>query len=448
METILLVDDEQFILNSLKRLFRHKDYNVKTALSGAEGLDILAQEKVDLIVSDMRMPEMSGSEFLSKAKDKYPLVERILLTGYADMESTVSAINDGGIFGYLSKPWDDTEVVSLVESALDRRKRNKLKNAALHTYKKQKDALSIEVERKEREMAQSAAFVDFAHKQLEERKEAQERELALSDQFVDQAYRELKDSYTVTEHVLVNLIDLRFKGQRLFGISVVEVVDHLLNGLNMDEESRKVAISAAKLHALGKIGLPDDILKTPINKLSDDQRLIYQGYPETGACSLMAIAPYQSVATLLFQQKEYCDGSGFPHGLKGEEISDLAQILTIAIDYAEIRFGYTTGSRMNHEAALNMMQAMASRYNRNLLALMASLTLKVEDLEADTEIVLPTRSLRPGMTLQKDILSSSGILLLRKGATLDDDSITHLLTLEQNMKDQLNVSVKLAQGEL
>lgn len=99
---------------------------------------------------------------------------------------------------------------------------------------------------------------------------------------------------------------------------------------------------------------------------------------------------------------------------------------------------------MNHEAALNMMQAMASRYNRNLLALMASLTLKVEDLEADTEIVLPTCSLRPGMTLQKDILSSSGVLLLRKGVTLDDDSITHLLTLEQNMKGQLNVSVKLA----
>ena len=124
---ILIVDDEESVLNTLKRLFRKLPYEIFSALSGQEALAILAEQSVDLIISDMRMPEMSGAEFLSLAKDKCPLTERILLTGYSDMESTVKAINDGGIFGYLSKPWDANQLLSLVESALDQTHKNKLK---------------------------------------------------------------------------------------------------------------------------------------------------------------------------------------------------------------------------------------------------------------------------------------------------------------------------------
>ena len=117
MQTILLVDDEQGILNALRRLFRNKDYVVHTALGGQEALALLAEEKVDLIISDMRMPEMDGAEFLQKAREAYPLTERILLTGFSEMELTVRAINDGGIYGYLSKPWDNQQVLELVENA-------------------------------------------------------------------------------------------------------------------------------------------------------------------------------------------------------------------------------------------------------------------------------------------------------------------------------------------
>ncbi len=444
MQTILLVDDEQGILNALRRLFRNKDYVVHTALGGQEALALLAEEKVDLIISDMRMPEMDGAEFLQKAREAYPLTERILLTGFSEMELTVRAINDGGIYGYLSKPWDNQQVLELVENALEKRERNKFKNRALHSYKRRQQTLNVDMERKEREMAQNAAFVDFAHKQLSERQEQQEKQLALSEQFVDQAYQELRDSYTVTEQVLVNLLDLRAKGQRLFGQRVVDVVDQISLTLNLEDGKRSILVSAAKLHSLGKVGFSDSILKKPIAKLSEEEAILYQGYPETGACTLMAIAPYQDVAQLLFQQKEYLDGSGFPHGLRGDEVSDLAQILTVAIDYAEHRFGYTTGERMSHEQALSMLHANMGRYSANVLACVSSISLQVEDADSGTEIVLPVMSLRPGMVLEKDIESESGVLMLRQGAELNESAIEHLVNLEVNMKKKLTVSVRLS----
>lgn len=443
MADILLVDDEQSILNALKRIFRKRDFDVRTALGGQEALAMLEERKADVIISDMRMPEMDGAEFLARAREQYPLTERILLTGFSDIASTVKAINDGGIFGYISKPWDNEQVLSLVDSAMERRKKNTLKNRALHSYKRKQEALSLDVERKEREMAQNAAFVDFAHKQLEARQAEQNKQLEWTEQVVDQVHQELKDSYTVTEHVLINLLDLRNKGQRIFGQHVVKVVDHLAEVLSFDGDNRSILLSAARLHGLGRIGLPDSILNQPLNKLSEDERLVYQAYPETGACTLMAIPTYQQVAEIVIQQKEYCDGSGFPRGLRKDEISLHAKVLTVSLDYVELRTGLATGARMSHEQAISVMQAHAPRYGENLLPTLTTITLEVEGLESDTEIMLPVMSLRQGMVLQRDIVSESGVLLLRSGCVLSDSSIDHLANLEANLGERINVSVRL-----
>ena len=91
---ILCVDDEQSILKSLTRLFASKEYHVITAESGTIALDIMEHQTVNLIVSDMRMPQMTGAEFLGFAAQKQPDAYRILMTGYADLTSTISAIND------------------------------------------------------------------------------------------------------------------------------------------------------------------------------------------------------------------------------------------------------------------------------------------------------------------------------------------------------------------
>jgi len=114
--TILYVDDEENNLFSFKATFRIK-YNVLTALSGDEALAILQKNLVHIIVTDQRMPEMTGVEFLEKVLEKYPDPMRILLTGYADMDAVVDAVNKGKIFHYLAKPWDEDELDLTIQSA-------------------------------------------------------------------------------------------------------------------------------------------------------------------------------------------------------------------------------------------------------------------------------------------------------------------------------------------
>ncbi|WP_457335820.1 EAL domain-containing protein [Rhizobacter sp. P5_C2] len=105
--TLLLVDDEENIVSSLRRLFRRDGYNIVTAHSGAEGLQRLAEVNVDVIVSDQRMPGMTGVEFLRRAKELYPDTVRMVLSGYTELQSITDAVNEGAIYKFLTKPWDD-----------------------------------------------------------------------------------------------------------------------------------------------------------------------------------------------------------------------------------------------------------------------------------------------------------------------------------------------------
>lgn len=131
--TILLVDDEPNIRTSLRRLFRDKGFHVHIADGGKAGLALLETETVDLVISDMRMPEMDGTHFLEQVRSRWPDTVRLLLTGYADIASIIGAINRGEIYRYISKPWDDYDIVLIVRQALERK--------ALEQEKKRLEAL-------------------------------------------------------------------------------------------------------------------------------------------------------------------------------------------------------------------------------------------------------------------------------------------------------------------
>lgn len=119
--TILCVDDEIDNVDALERLFRKK-YSVLKATSGKEALEVLAKNPgpLALIITDQRMPEMTGVEFLEKTISSHPETVRILLTGYTDLESVITAVNKGQIFRYLTKPWDPTDLTNTVEHAVER----------------------------------------------------------------------------------------------------------------------------------------------------------------------------------------------------------------------------------------------------------------------------------------------------------------------------------------
>ena len=115
---LLFVDDEERVLRSLKSVFR-RDYDVYVASSGDEALEILAQQQIDVIISDQRMPNMTGSELLAEVRKQYPTTMRLLLTGYVDKLAIIDTINEGEIFRYISKPWDIDDIQSAVAQAAE-----------------------------------------------------------------------------------------------------------------------------------------------------------------------------------------------------------------------------------------------------------------------------------------------------------------------------------------
>jgi len=119
--TLLVVDDEPGILAALKRLFRRDGYAILTANSGDEGLAVLARQRVDIIISDQRMPGMTGVDFLRSAKKLYPETIRIVLSGYTELQSVTAAINEGAVYRFLTKPWDDQALREQIREALQHR---------------------------------------------------------------------------------------------------------------------------------------------------------------------------------------------------------------------------------------------------------------------------------------------------------------------------------------
>lgn len=148
---LLLVDDEENILSALVRLLRRDGYRILRANGGAAGLALLEKEEVAVIVSDQRMPEMSGVEFLTRVKERYPQTVRIALSGYTDLNSVTAAINNGAIYKFLTKPWDDELLRRNVREAFEHfhlRRENERLTVALQHANEELQALNRDLEQR------------------------------------------------------------------------------------------------------------------------------------------------------------------------------------------------------------------------------------------------------------------------------------------------------------
>lgn len=164
---ILCVDDEQNVLNALKRLFLDEEYTILTAASGKDGLKILKREGVQIIISDYRMPGMNGVDFLKEARKKWPDTVRIVLSGYADTAAIVSAINEGQIYKFVPKPWNDEELKVTISNAIER----------YHLFKKNKE-FTEELQRKNDELTR-------LNKELKSHLEFRSKALSIQQNILD-----------------------------------------------------------------------------------------------------------------------------------------------------------------------------------------------------------------------------------------------------------------------
>lgn len=413
--TILCVDDEANILSALKRLFRGEGYRILTAGGGKEGLTLLEQERVDLVISDMRMPEMNGAQFLEQVRARWPDTMRLLLTGYAEISATVDAINKGGIYRYISKPWEDEDMRRTVREALER--------LQLEREKRRLEALT---QRQNEELRTLNAS-------LEEKVQARTAELRGAMQSLTEAHEKLKKGFITSVRVFSNLIELR--GGTMSGHSrrVAEVARGMARQLGLSEADVQDVFLAALLHDIGKIGLPDKLLDKPFTSLTSEERAEVVKHPVKGQAALMALEQLQGAAKLIRGHHERFDGMGYPEGLAGLTIPLGARILAVANDFDAVQQGMLLPKRLAETQAIEFIrEGRGKRYDPAVVDAFLKIRGVPETAAAPTgDGEVHTGQLVPGMVLARDLVSPDGVMLLAREYILDESLIEQIRAFER-----------------
>lgn len=426
--TLLFVDDEPGILSALRRLFRQFGYRILIAESGAQGLAELEKTPVDLVISDMRMPEMDGATFLRQVRERWPAAIRILLTGYADVTSTIAAINEGEIYRYISKPWDDNEIVNVVREALERQK--------LESENRRLTALT---------QAQNEELKNL-NASLEQKVAERTSELQQALSFVEQAHGELKKSFLTSVQVFAGLVELRSgpAGNRLAGHGrrVADMARTLAQRLGLPDTEVQNITLAGLLHDIGKLGLPDELLGKPYNTLTQDQRAMVMKHPVIGQNILIAIEKFKEAAVLVRHHHECFDGSGYPDRLSGIAIPQGSRILGVVNDYDSLQIGTLVQRPLRPEEAQDyLIDNRGKRYDPKVVDTFIKLLAETPK-GGPSELPLRSMHLKPGMVLSRDLAHRDGYLLLAKGSVLTADIIGQLVKLEQSENQNLTLYIR------
>ena len=426
--TLLFVDDEPGILSALRRLFRPHGYRIFIAESGAAGLEILARESVDLVISDMRMPEMDGAAFLKEVRNRWPQVMRILLTGYADITSTVAAINQGEIYRYISKPWDDNEIITIVREATERQR-----------LESENQRLSALTQAQNDELKRLNAS-------LEQKVADRTAELRQALSFVEQSHGELKKSFLTSVQVFAGVIELRGGpvGSQMSGHGrrVAEQARSVAQRLGLPDAEVQNVMLAGLLHDIGKLGLPDELLAKPYNMLTAEQRNLVMKHPVVGQNILMGIDKFKEAAVLVRHHHECFDGSGYPDRLTGIAIPQGSRILCVVNDYDALLIGTLAQRPLKPPEALNfLIDNRGKRYDPAAVDAFVKLLAETKKTGA-SEVPLRTMHLKPGMVLSRDLEHRDGYMLLAKGSALTAEIIAQLLRMESTEQHTLTLYIR------
>lgn len=402
---VLFVDDEENILKALRRLFIDESFETLTAASGEAALELLARrDDCAVVVSDQRMPGLSGVELLSRVRRQHPLTVRILLTGYADIEAAMDSINRGGVYRYITKPWQDEELRQTVRTAFEH-----------HRLVKENVRLNALVKRQNIELKRW-------NSELEILVQEQTEELQHSYDELKNFNSRLRANFKSVITTMAGLIEIRNKRMRSHGQNVAEIAARTARHLKLTAVERENLVVAALLHDIGKIGMPDVMLLVDSAQMDAAELEEYNKHPIRGQAALDRIEDLREVGRIIRHHHENYDGSGFPDGLRGRDIPRESRIIAL-IDFVdrEIRryqgdSGVGVTFRKLHAAAGTIfdpklvapVEKAAREFYRRRLP-------KAEFMEME----LHPKHITAGMTLSRDFFSGTGILLLSKGTKLD-----------------------------
>lgn len=405
---ILVLDDDEIILVALQETLRMDHYHVTTTASAFEALELLRQRPFGVIISDQRMAEMSGLEFLAEAKLIQPNASRILITGVLTLKTVIDAINTGEIFRFIAKPWLREELLATINNAMQRYdlllKNEKLRDNTLRLNAQLAEA-NADLQHQLREVREKSAALDAANQSL----------------------RQNFDHSLKLLHTIITAYDPRLGEETQ---STVDLLEQMAETGELDVDTRRRLLASGWLHHLGLINLPRELIRKSRRVeevLSEDEERLIRSHPVYGQTLADNIDPTGVIGLIIRAQHERWDGKGFPDGLAGENIRVEARHLAVASYFVE--------SDLSREAAIEAILAESGKaFYPESVRLFLKATRMVRLPRKVRDVLLS--ELEPGMVLAKGIYSPNGLLLIPESETLTEKTLRKIHG--HNLSDSIN----------
>lgn len=411
---ILFVDDEKNVLHSLRRLFMDEAYEIHVANSGEEALEILKiNSNIGLIVSDQRMPGLTGVDFLEKAREIVPDALRILLTGYADLNAVADAINRGGAYRYVTKPWKDEELLQIIGEA-----------AQHYSLKKENKRLNEIVKKQNLELKEWNSQLEFFVQE-------QTLEIQKKNKELEGLNENLKNNFKNSIRAFSSLLELRDRKTGSHSKNVADFSIKIAKWMNLPAKEMETITVAALLHDIGKIGIPDAMLLRDFDDLDKEAKNEYMQHPVRGQAAVDSVEDLRPAGVLIRHHHEWFNGRGYPDGLSGGKIPIGARIIAVA-DFVDKTIRELEGDSAFEIVLGKVRNWLGTRFDSQLYPYIEkeikgvySVTLP-KSKGRIIEVELNINDVKEGMVLSRDVQSGTGLILLSRGTILNTKSLSGL----------------------
>lgn len=392
---ILLLDDDEIVLLAIKETLDRENYDLAVFSSATAALEALETERFAVIISDQRMPEMSGLDFLSASKRTNPNASRILITGVLTLNTVIDAVNKGEIFRFLAKPWIREELIATVGNGYNRFQ------------------LLEQNERLRRDTLELNDKLVSANQQLESRF----AELSTSKSALDRAHEALQRNFDHSLELCYRLIETFHPVLGRQTKSVVTICRQMAEAGLLAEQDRHVLMTSAWLQNIGMIGLPRGLVTKSLNSpdsLSDSEQDLIRHHPIYGQTLASFVHDLRDVGETIRAHHERYDGRGYPDHLTGDDIPKPARHLAVAVAFVEMN--------LPRDRALETILRESGRaFDPEAVRLFLKVSNSMSLPRKVRELTLA--ELEPGQLLASGIYSPSGLLLIPEDRELTDGLI-------------------------
>lgn len=412
---VLLVDDEVGVLNAYQRILRNESFQVVATTSPEEALQWAASEPYALVLSDQKMPGMEGTQLLEKIRAISPETVRIIMTGYADMQAAMDAINRGEVYRFLTKPWNDAELKATVRQGVDHYdliQRNKYLQGLTE--------------------AQNLELKDL-NQNLEKKVISRTQEISKLNQDLSKLNLQLEKSFLETVQVLSGLSEMHSTvignhSKRVAALARDVAVEMNYTGGKLFELE-----IAALLHDVGKVAVPSEILSKPESALNAYEKEVLRCHSIKGETLLRMVSDMGDVARMIRLHHERFDGTGYPEGLKGDRIPLGARIIAAANAFDRALNSRAVYENATSELALRYVQGQCPRaFDPEVVNILCMCVRDAgPEFGLDTVVEIRPKDLRVGMTLSQELRTVHGVLLLPKDTRISEVYLEKILNFQE-----------------